>query len=393
MKRKIAYRLAMTYGSYCSYCFAAALLVTLLPQPAIAAEIAIPLAEAQDSVATADLTLFHEGVVSTAVEGSIEFVSPLRVPIGEGGTPRCAPYHAHSVVAGTFVFTPAGCAGERCSGVQFRLTFTPPTGRDLVFAHCNVEVAPNTPPGFYELPLRDARVLDADEHVVEARGASYGVSVPELPRHATIVIDTIEGRPGEMRHLDVILDTTVAARIERVGMTVVGDSQVRIPFDEETGDALCEVNPAIEKNDTEFYGSRFGGFSAEIRGTARHIPTGSRLFTCPVEIAENTPPGRYPLTCLRRDAYDTTDGFIATSCVAGAVNVLPGLPGTPPSTRIPTSSPEASVTSPSTTVRPPGSHGGCGISSPPGNGWCDVLMMVVPVAATVFRRGTSRKAR
>ncbi|MBX3027061.1 hypothetical protein KF840_19330 [bacterium] len=367
--------------------FIAALLIALVGgKEALAAEVTIPLAEAQDSLATVDLILLHEGVVSATVEGSLDFVSPLRIRAGDNGAPQCLPSKADSVIAGTFAFTPPGCTGEECTGVRFSLTFSPPTDRDIGFARCNVELAPKTPPGFYELPLHDVRMGDADRNVIEARAVSEGVSVPELPRQATIVIDTIEGRPGEVRYLDVVMDTTVAARIERVGMTIVGDPHTVIPFAEDDRHAVCEVNPAIDKNDSEFYGSRFGGFSAEILGSYHLIPTGSRLFTCRVEIAEDTPPGRYPLTCLRRDAYDTTDGFISTNCVSGAVNVLPGLPGTPTSTRIPTPSPEAAASPPATMTVRTSSGSGCDVSSDAGNGWGQLLVMVL-VAIPLSKNG------
>lgn len=364
----------------------AALLAALFTQSARAAEVVIPLAEATDSIGRVNLILFHEGVASASVEGDLEFVPPLRIAAGDDGLPRCAPFESDTGVTANFSFSPPGCLGAQCTGMHFSTSFAPPTSRDLLFAHCDVDVAQNSGPGFFELPLRDVRVIDSLGHDVETRASSGGVSVPELPRHATISIDNIEGRPGDTLQLSVTLDTTIAARIERVGMQVVGDSHLRISFDEETGRAFCNVNPAIQKDQSDFTGSSLGGFGAHILGTTRLIPTGSLLFTCPVEILADAPPGLYPLACIGQDAYDTSAGFIATTCVPGSVNVLPGLPGTPTATRVPTPSPEATATAPPTMTRRASAGSGCDASSHPDNGYRDMLFMVL-LAIPLSRAG------
>lgn len=333
----------------------------ILSSAASGIELRIPQTEgASDSDVEIPLFLFREEDDVAAIGAEIQFVTPLRVPANEDGTPKCALNSREIGLSGGFDFVPLGCVGDACSGVRFAAESDPAISRDIVLGRCTIAIAADTAPGFYELPLLNGTAINGAGQEVMPTLVSEGVSIPELPRRAAVIVTSTEGPQGGSAHFDVILDTTVAARIERVGVNIFTDPLTKVPFDPKTRQAFCEINPAIQKDASTFTGNESGDVSAQVNGTIKPIPTGSVLFTCPIEISPDAPVGAYPLLCFEADAFDPVGGFIPTDCVSGVLDVLPPLSGTPTAT--PTGTATAEPTATHTPTHGASSGSGCSVS-------------------------------
>jgi Tol biopolymer transport system component len=138
----------------------------------------------------------------------------------------------------------------------------------------------------------------------------------------TISVGSASGRPGSAVDLNVSLNSMGE---EVVGTLNMIDLPAGLSF------VGCQVNPAIEKEASDFSFQPIGCTGGEDCSGARAvvisfsnldpIPSGSLLYTCSVQILADTADGELPLGCSDAMASDGEGNELSTTCAAGAITV------------------------------------------------------------------------
>ncbi|MGH7788138.1 MAG: hypothetical protein ACRERC_14795 [Candidatus Binatia bacterium] len=333
-----------------------------------------------------------EGATVATAHHDLSVAPPLAIRVKPDGTPDCED-RTHTF-SGTFLFLPPGCAGESCAGVRALIDVGVPIGFGTAIYTCVVEVAADTPPGFYAATMSSAGSEDSEGNVLPTAAESGAISVPELPKVATLVVGSAEGAPGETVSFDVTVKTTVAAWVIG-GLNFIDFDPMTPVLVDGSGAPACTANPSVGQPGSFSFspagcieGVSCNALYADVgdTGDMRSFPSGEVMYSCQVAISPFASPGIYPLFCTGEYVVDY-NSLIDSHCSSGEIHVL--ALHTPTTT--PTATPQPSSLTPASTstVRPTltpqrSDSGSCAIVAPVTSGtWC---LLWLPVAALLGSR-------
>jgi hypothetical protein len=148
---------------------------------------------------------------------------------------------------------------------------------------------------------------------------------------ASIIIGSATGQAGSTVTIAVTLESDVPVAGTQNDIAFDADAPIAADGD----DPRCTVNPAIGKDDSSFAflpaGCTPGVDCTSVRALILSfaeldpIPTGSTLYSCEVEIAEDAT-GSYPLTCSAPGAGAPDGTRLGADCTDGTITVAE--PGT-----------------------------------------------------------------
>ncbi|MGH7785620.1 MAG: MYXO-CTERM sorting domain-containing protein [Candidatus Binatia bacterium] len=363
-------------------------------------------------VANFDVSLETQVDVA-GTQNDIAFEPEARIAAKEDSSPDCTVNPAIDKPGSSFAFRPAGCTvGTDCTGIRaivLSLDNLDPIEDGAVLYTCRVEIAADAE-GTAPLTCSNPGAGNSDGERLGADCTDGVVTIAE-PGDATLVIADITGIAGATAQLTVSLVTEidVASTVNQVllptGTGVIGGLN---------GEPLCSVNPAIDKEATEFDfvpagcspGSTCTGVLATVTSLLNDDPilTDSVLYTCTIAIDEDVAAGTYPLQCAEALAVGPDGEELATECVDGdlVVGVQPTPTHTPTFTPSVTHTPDGSATVTATatptppppptatnTRRPkPHEDDGCQIVAPTTSprGW----MLLAPAALLLWVRRRNR---
>ncbi len=382
---------------------------------------------AAGSDTTVSVTLDTEDAEVAGTQNDIAFEAGARIKARANGRPDCTVNPAIDKAQTTFAFQPSGCEGDACTGVRalvlsFENTDAIPDGSALY--DCVIAVGAGAS-GSLPLTCSNPGGSDPDGNALTTTCTNGTVTVggggptptpTEGGASAAIIhVGSTSGEPGQPDlSIDVTLEvpllgTEVAGTQNDITFGTTGDVPVRIKA-RANGRPDCAVNPEIMKDQTTFAFQPSGCTGDACLGirslvlsfeNTDAIPTGSRLYTCQIEITDQADVGvDYPLICSNAGASDPDGNALSTTCTNGTVEVGGFEPVTPTSTPTHTEGPGGTATSTPTGARTATRTSGippfvfecdddnCAIVSPANShsGW----ILLLPAALLLWLRRRSR---
>lgn len=283
---------------------------------------------------TVGVRLSTGGSAVVGIRHQIDFSPPLHIAARDDGDPDCAVNPAINRESTSFRFLPPGCAAEACTGVRaVVLSFTnlAPIADGATLYTCRIAVDAGAAPGMY--PLRNSD---------PSASTPAGVAVSTTGRDGTITVDdalvgidigTVRAAARQRITIEVRFDVFDAGAPPVVG------TQNEIFFDPMTpitaggdGQPDCQVEPSINKNGTSFIflppdctpDLDCDGVRAFVLATDNTfpIPTGSVLYRCAAQVADDAPLGSYALINANAASSDAHGQPVETHASNGSVEVI-----------------------------------------------------------------------
>lgn len=162
--------------------------------------------------------------------------------------------------------------------------------------------------------------------VLQQAGAADGGAATGILNPVVIDVGTAYGAASETAIFDVRLTSSLGL-VAGVQIDISFDSQTPIPPHPNPifgGAPFCDVNPAINKNQSGFAYIGPNQIRAIIVSftNLNLIPDGSVLFTCHTDISGSAPVGTYPLPCSNAGSSTAAAIPLPTACSPGAVEVI-----------------------------------------------------------------------